>query len=151
MSSTEKPTTIVVGVDGSPSSEQALRWAARQAHLTGGELHAVISWALPTTYEWGVPPEYHWQDNARSTLDKALGQALNEIEAARVHRHVIEGHPARALLDAAADADLLVVGSRGHGGFSGMLLGSVGQHVIAHASCPVVVIRHDPAAGAPAA
>jgi nucleotide-binding universal stress UspA family protein len=108
-------------------------------------VHAVISWALPTTYGWGVALEYDWQDNARSILDKALGEALGEVEAARVHRHVIEGHPARALLDAATDADLLVVGSRGHGGFNGMLLGSVSQHVIAHAPCPVVVVRHDAA------
>lgn len=150
MTRSQKLSTIVVGVDGSPSSEQALRWAAQQAHLTGGELHAVISWALPTAYGWGVPLEYDWQDNARSIFGKTLDETLDEIEAARVHRHVIEGHPARALLDAAY-ADLLVVGSRGHGGFSGMLLGSVSQHVIAHAPCPVVVIPRDAAPDASAA
>lgn len=144
MVSSQQPNKIVIGVDGSPSSEQALRWAAQQAQLSGAELHAVTSWVPPTAYGWGpVAVDYDWADNARSILQRALEEVLDKTDAARVRRHVVEGHPARALLDAAADADLLVVGSRGHGGFSGMLLGSVSQHVIAHAPCPVVVIRPD--------
>jgi nucleotide-binding universal stress UspA family protein len=134
--------TIVVGVDGSPSSMQALRWAARQAELTGGELHAVTAWRLPTTYGW-IPPvaDYDWAGNARTILDRAIKEALDETGTGRVRRHVVEGPAARVLLQAAGDAELLVVGSRGHGEFAGMLLGSVAQHVLAHAPCPVLVVR----------
>lgn len=144
MTTNQGSSKIVVGVDGSPSSLQALRWAARQARLSGGELHAVISWALPTAYGWdAMIADYDWADSARSVLEQALRETLPETEASGVRQHILEGHAARALLAAAADADLLVVGSRGHGGFSGMLIGSVSQHVIAHAPCPVVVVRHD--------
>jgi nucleotide-binding universal stress UspA family protein len=133
---------IVVGVDGSPSSVQALRWAARQAQLTGGELHAVTAWRIPTTYGW-IPPiaDLDWPGNARTALDHAIKEAVDDTQAGLVRRHVIQGHAARALLHAAADADLLVVGSRGHGEFTGMLLGSVAQHVLTHAPCPVLVVR----------
>lgn len=133
---------IVVGVDGSSSSLQALRWAMQQARRTGDEVHAVISWMPPTTYGWALgTPDIDWPANARQVLDDALASTVTAEEAAGMHRHVIRGHPAQALLDAADGAELLVVGSRGHGGFGGMLLGSVSQHVIAHSPCPVVVIR----------
>ena len=145
MTTSQQPRKIVVGVDGSPSSEQALRWAVRQAKLSGDELHVVTSWAMPNTaYEWGVVAvDIDWAENAQTTQDRALEETLAETEAGTVHRHVVQGHPAYALLETATAADLLVVGSRGHGGFAGMLLGSVSQHVIAHAPCPVVVVRHD--------
>lgn len=142
MAASSARTTIVVGVDGSPSSVEALRWSAGQAELTGGELRAVTSWHLPTTYGW-IPAvaDFDWAANARTTLDRAIKDALDDSRAARVQRHVLEGPAARVLLRAAADADLLVVGSRGHGEFAGMLLGSVAQHVVAHAPCPVLVVR----------
>jgi nucleotide-binding universal stress UspA family protein len=133
---------IVVGVDGSPSSLEALRWAADQAELTGAELHAVTSWHMPTTYGW-IPAvaDFDWAANARTTLEQAIKGVLEESRSAVVRRHVVEGPAPRVLLHAAADADLLVVGSRGHGEFAGMLLGSVAQHVVAHAPCPVLVVR----------
>jgi nucleotide-binding universal stress UspA family protein len=133
---------IVVGVDGSPSSMEALRWAARQAELTGSELHAVTAWRMPTTYGW-IPPvaDYDWAGHARTTLGQAITEALDDTTAGLVRRHVVEGPPARVVLQAAGDADLIVVGSRGHGEFAGMLLGSVAQHVLAHAPCPVLVVR----------
>ncbi|MCZ2849746.1 universal stress protein [Modestobacter sp. VKM Ac-2978] len=135
--------TIVVGVDGSPSSTQALRWALSQAALTSGEVHAVSVWHLPTTAGWEtVLDAVDWAGNARLALDTAMAAAAAD-GASQVHRHVVEGHPARALVEAAADADLLVVGNRGRGAFSGMLLGSVGLHVLAHAPCPVVVVHGD--------
>lgn len=141
---------VVVGVDGSPSSVEALRWAAHYAELTDGEVHAVTSWRLPTTYGW-IPSvaDFDWTGNARDTLDRAIKEALDEGETGRVRRDVIEGHPATVLLRAARDSDLLVVGSRGHGEFTGILLGSVAQHVIAHATCPVVVVRASTAADEP--
>jgi nucleotide-binding universal stress UspA family protein len=144
------PGKIVVGVDGSPSSVQALRWAARQAELTGAELHAVTAWHMPTTYGW-IPPvaDIDWVGNARACLGDAIRDALEDTRAGHVRRHVVEGSPVRALLSVAADADLLVVGSRGHGEFAGMLLGSVAQHVVAHGPCPVLVVRTAAGAGGP--
>jgi nucleotide-binding universal stress UspA family protein len=134
---------IVVGVDGSSSSRQALRWALRQAELTRGEVHAVSVWHLPSTTGWDtVLDSIDWAADARHLLDAAV-EALAPGDAPPVHRHVIEGHPARALVDLSTDADLLVVGHRGRGAFTGMLMGSVGLHVLAHASCPVVIVRGD--------
>jgi nucleotide-binding universal stress UspA family protein len=131
---------IVVGVDGSPTSLAALRFAHRQAQLTGAELHAVTTWAYPLSFDEPVDAT-DWQANAETILDTALGEALAASDAAGVLRHVAEGHPAGVLLASVEAADLLVVGSRGHGGFTGMLLGSVSQHVAAHSPCPVVVVR----------
>jgi nucleotide-binding universal stress UspA family protein len=138
------PGRIVVGVDGSASSAQALRWAAAQARRTGAEVHAVAAWTPPTVYVWGMglSDDINWSEDCATGLEQSIKGALDAEDADRVHRHVVQGHPALALLDQAAGADLLVVGCRGHGGFTGMLLGSVSQHVVAHAPCPVLVV-HD--------
>lgn len=136
---------IVVGVDGSPASLDALRWAAHQAELTGACLEAVTSWSYPTTYGFPVIANVDWEQGARTVLDQAVVEALGDAGESVVRR-VAEGHPARLLADVSEGADLLVVGSRGHGGFAGLLLGSVSEYVVAHAPCPVVVVRH-PAAG----
>ena len=133
---------IVVGVDGSPSSQQALRWAARQARLTGAELHAVAVWDYPTGAL--VLEDVDWFGITGKSLDDAITASLDPDEADRVQRSVLRGYPVRVLLDAAADADLLVVGCRGRGGMAGMLLGSVSQHVVTHARCPVVVMHAEP-------
>jgi nucleotide-binding universal stress UspA family protein len=133
---------IVVGFDGSPSSEQALRWAAEQARLTGQELHAVITWDFPVTYgALPIPDGVDRAEESRAILEKTVANALPEVEARQVVQHVVHGAPARALLDVTEGADLLVVGCRGHGGFAGLLLGSVSQHVVTHASCPVLVVH----------
>jgi len=135
------PHTIVVGIDGSDTSQDALRWAVRQSRLTGQEVHAVVSWGYPVDVGPGAFGAFDPEANARDVLAKAVADVLDPADAERVPQHVVAGHPARVLLDAAADADLLVVGSRGHGGFAGMLLGSVSQHVVAHATCPVLVVH----------
>ena len=132
---------IVVGVDGSSSSEEALRWAIGQARLTGQPVDAVISWEIPVNYSVGPLLDLDWEGAATSTLKDAIVKAVDSPDADRVSQRVVKGHPAQVLLDAAADAGLLVVGSRGRGGFKGMLLGSVSQHVVARAACPVVVVR----------
>lgn len=139
---------IVVGVDGSPSSEQALRWAAEQARRTGEEVHAVIAWEYPANYGGAPISDIDWAADSRGALQKAVANAVDEADAQRVVQHVVHAHPAQALLDAAAGADLLVVGCRGYGGFAGMLLGSVSQHVVAHSPCPVVVLHEHAAAEA---
>lgn len=134
---------IVVGVDGSASSRHTLRWAVRQAALTGQQVHAVIAWEYPLTFgpAMGMVDNVDWEGEAATALEEAVREALEPDDAERVIQHVVQGHPAQALLGASDEADLLVVGSRGHGGFTGMLLGSVSQHVVAHAHCPVVVVH----------
>ena len=136
---------IVVGVDGSSHSEEALRWALGQARLTGQPVEAVTSWSVPVPYGGmggaGAVVAFDWEGEATSTLEDTVAKAVDSPDADRVSQRVVQGHPAQVLVDAAADAALLVVGSRGRGGFTGMLLGSVSQHVIARAACPVVVVR----------
>jgi nucleotide-binding universal stress UspA family protein len=134
---------IVVGVDGSPSSMTALRWAVRQAELTGSEVLAVTAWLLPSTYGFATNADgaADFEGDAHKILSDALNEVSGEASGAVIRSLVAEGHPADVLVQAARGADLLVVGSRGHGGFAGALLGSVSQHCVHHALCPVLVIR----------
>ena len=141
---------IVAGVDGSPSSLSALRWAVRQAGLTGAAVDAVIAWHYPVIVGggYGVAPMvtaggFDFKENAEKVLADAISSVVDPGSSVPVHARAVEGNPARVLLDASEDADLLVVGSRGHGGFTEALLGSVGQHCVHHARCPVIVIRGD--------
>jgi nucleotide-binding universal stress UspA family protein len=137
---------IVVGVDGSPSSVSALRWAIAQAGLTGATIDAVIAWHYPELAAsglavGGLEPTFGFRENAEKIVSDAINSALDPASAVPVHSRAIQGHAAQVLLDASDGADLLVVGSRGHGGFTEALLGSVSQHCVHHARCPVVVIR----------
>jgi nucleotide-binding universal stress UspA family protein len=141
---------IVAGVDGSDSSLSALRWAIRQAGLTGATVQAVAAWHYPVApggYGWppvGAEQSYDFREIAEKTLADAISNVLDPGNDIHVHAQVIEGNAAQVLIDASAGADLLVVGSRGHGGFAEALLGSVSQHCVHHAPCPVVIIRgHD--------
>jgi nucleotide-binding universal stress UspA family protein len=108
--------------------------------MSGAPVEAVIAWEIPANYGW--PASYDDVDlekNAQETLQEAIGGVLGD--SAPVTLRVVHGHPAPVLVDASAHAQLLVVGSRGHGAFAGMLLGSVSQHCVHQARCPVVVIR----------
>jgi nucleotide-binding universal stress UspA family protein len=141
-----KAPRIVAGVDGSESARSALRWAIRQAELTGGSVDAVIAWQYPASYTgYGIAPVgVSAGVDFASWAAKALAEEVAAATAdstVEVRTQVTEGSPARVLLDFAEGADLLVVGSRGHGGFAEALLGSVGQHCVHHAGCPVVVMR----------
>ncbi|GAA2958806.1 MULTISPECIES: universal stress protein [Streptomycetaceae] len=137
---------IVVGVDGSDASIKALRWAVRQAELTGDTVEAVNSWEYPAT-SWasmmpGMPEDFDPQSVATVALNEALEEALGAQGAAAVEKIVVIGNPAQTLLERAKGANLLVVGARGYSGFKATLLGSVSLHVTQHASCPVTVV-HD--------
>ena len=138
---------IVVGVDGSPASENALRWAIEQARVTGGTVQTVTAWEYPAFYGWvGAVPVadgFDPQELATRTLAETVTAVAGAEPPVQISQAVIPGNPARALLDAAEGAALLVVGSRGLGGFSGAVLGSVSRHLTEHAPCPVVVIRDD--------
>jgi nucleotide-binding universal stress UspA family protein len=136
---------IVVGVDGSPSSLEALRWAVRAARVAGGSVDALTAWEYPAGvggFGWSPGAAFESRDMA-STADDTLRDAVGTVpvDGVIIRCHVREGYPARVLMDAADGADLLVVGCRGHGGFSGLLLGSVSAHCVHHAPCPVLVVR----------
>lgn len=133
---------IVVGVDGSAASLDAVGWALRQAQLTGCDLEAVTAWHVPAQYgsEFYAEP-MDWKAIANEILDTALHEVGSESPVS-ITRTIAPGHPAEVLTASSAGADLLVVGTRGHGGFAGMLLGSVSEYVVAHAHCPVLVVRH---------
>ncbi|POX48408.1 universal stress protein [Streptomyces sp. Ru72] len=134
---------VVVGVDGSPSSHAALRWAVRYAGLIGGTVEAVAAWDLPGAYGWSalaVDADFD-EAVARQRLNQELNDVLGREEAASAGALVVRGNTVDVLLTAAEGAEALVVGSRGRGGFARALLGSVSQHVAQHAKCPVVIVR----------
>ena len=146
MSNQQAP-LIVVGVDGSDCSKAALTWAITQARLTGANVEAVSAWRDPAMYGYGMgfAPVPDIGESMAALAQKTLDRAVDEVSAAlqqpvQVTTRVEEGHPAQILPRAAAGAQMLVVGSRGHGAFAGMLLGSVSQHCVQHPPCPVVVI-----------
>ena len=136
---------VVVGVDGSPASVSAVDYAFDQASRWGLPLVAVHAWELPSLFG-PVPP---WMPEEVEEMRMAEKALLSESLAGHMERYpdvnvtsmVHRGGPAHVILTAADDAELLVVGSRGLGGFRGLLLGSVSQAVLHHATCPVVVVR----------
>jgi nucleotide-binding universal stress UspA family protein len=139
---------IVVGVDGSPSSKEALAWAVRQAERTESTVEAVTAWHYPVVLAApfgpaSVLPETAFAEVAAHVLSQVVSETVDPAGPVKVSSMVREGTPAGVLLAAAQGADLLVVGSRGHGGFTEALLGSVSQHCIHHAKCPIVIIRGD--------
>ena len=133
---------IVVGIDGSDSSQAALRWAVRQAKLAGGRVEAVTAWHYPAVYGWetaGISGDF--EGDARQVLTEALTAITDPEPHMPVLPVVTEGYAADVLLHAAKGADLLVLGRRGHGGVTSALLGSVSLHCVLHAPCPVLVLR----------
>jgi nucleotide-binding universal stress UspA family protein len=137
---------IVVGVDGSHGSRAALGWALAQARLTGAAVEVVAVWQQPATYEYsyGAIPFPSPGDSIAAITEKVLAETVADVvgtedQPVEVHIKVAHGPAAQILLEAAAGAELLVVGSRGHGAFAGMLLGSVSQHCTHHAPSVIVV------------
>lgn len=138
----ESGPSVVVGVDGSEGSKAALRWAGDYTRLVHGRLRVVGAWQYPAMYGYTVAlPAVELADDTRRVLQDTVIEVLGSEPAIPVEIQVTSGAAAEVLLDAAANADLLVVGSRGHGAFAGMLLGSVSTHCVHHAHCPVVVVR----------
>ncbi|MCX5442527.1 universal stress protein [Streptomyces sp. NBC_00063] len=136
---------IVVGVDGSPSSRAALRWAVRYAGLVGGRVEAVSAWEVPGMASWSAPAvdtDFDEGEAERGLVDEVRA-VLGEDVGSLVRERLVRGNAAEVLVDAAQGAEMLVVGSRGHGSFRRALLGSVSQQVAHHAPCPVTIIRPD--------
>lgn len=136
---------VVVGVDGSPSSYAALRWAVRYAQLVDGVVEAVHAWDTPSDIGWAGPaidPEFDLEQ-ARENFAEELRAVFADEHPAGLREHLVEGDPSEVLIRASQGAEVLVVGSRGRGGFTRAMLGSVSQRCAQHAACPVVVVRQD--------
>ncbi|WP_209752609.1 MULTISPECIES: universal stress protein [unclassified Arthrobacter] len=149
--SQEKP-RIVVGVDGSAMSVAALRWAARIAPALDATITAVAAWHFPvdTGFGWSTPSGWDPEAGAREVLKEALSAAFGDKPPQGLTQRTVMGHAAYVLIEESRSARMLVVGSRGHGGFAGLLLGSVSSACAEHAQCPVMVVHGaDPQDGAP--
>lgn len=153
---------VVVGVDGSAGSIEALRWALAEARLRKAPLRAIHSWIylharVPALVGYPYTAEAAEfdaddataaaQQAAETILDQAFA-AIGDTDDVEVERAIVQGSAAQVLIDAVSEDDLLVVGSRGHGGFTGLLLGSVSHQCAQHAPCPVVIVRKTSAANA---
>ena len=160
----KKVATVVVGVDGSAGAAEALRWAVAEARLRKAPLRIVHAWTYGYTglplggfaamgggFDSYVPFDdidpVDLQKAAEGLVETAIAKVAGGVEGVQIERQVVEGGAAQVLIGAAVGADLLVVGSRGHGGFAGLMLGSVSQQCVSHAPCPVVVV-HSPKATA---
>jgi len=143
---------IVVGIDHSEGAKAALRFALEEAKLRRARLRVVHAWQYGYIGATGLEGAYpalggdikELRDGAETALEEMLRESIAETDAVEVERRVVEGRPAAVLVDESRGADLLVVGSRGHGGFTGLLLGSVGQQCAHHAACPVVIVHGKP-------
>ena len=137
---------IVVGVDGSGSSKDAICWAVDEARLRKTKVEAVYAWQSPLVMGFQyIPPDLIDPEaldrHAREIVEAAVAEVGDVPDDVEIVARAVEGPPAGVLIEASHDADLLVLGSRGRGGFSGLLLGSVGQQCVHHAVCPVVIVR----------
>lgn len=140
-------TTVLVGVDGSEPSDRALDWALREAKLRGDRLLAIHVWSMP----WAMGYDVNWADDREVMAKDARAAIARQVASAEERtgitgvpvevQAVMDERPGYALATMADQADLLVVGSRGRGGFTGSLLGSVSTTAVHHATCPVVVVR----------
>jgi nucleotide-binding universal stress UspA family protein len=143
----EERIMIVVGVDGSEESKQALSWALAEAKLRGTNVRAVHAWHY-SFYAGGygyIPPETMDANAllaaAESVLRIAVEEVAGDTTGVKLEQTLLQGPAAKVLIDESEGAEMLVVGSRGHGGFTGIMLGSVSQHCAQHAHCPVVIVR----------
>jgi len=140
--------TIVVGVDGSNGAQEALRLAVHEAKLRSATLRVVAAWHLSAmaSVGGGISPDIDptmFEESASAALEAALAALGEQVDHVEIKRVLRMGQAARVLVEEARGADLLVVGSRGHGGFAGLLLGSVSHQCALHASCPVMIV-HEP-------
>lgn len=135
-------TRIVVGVDGSEQSRLALSWAVQISATTGASIDAVTAWHFPANSGWGyVPDAWNPETDATKCLTDIVDEAFGAERPPGLRLLVREGLPAKVLLDESKGAIMLIVGSRGHGGFAGLLLGSVSSSCAEHAECPVLVVH----------
>jgi nucleotide-binding universal stress UspA family protein len=147
--------TTVVGVDDSRGARVALRWAAQHAAATGGRLRVVHAYEFPVAWIDAYAPELpQWTERAQRGAEELAEKVVSDVLGSGAREGVevaaVEGNPADVLHDESRDAAVVVVGSRGRGGFTGLLLGSVSQRVAQHAACPVVIVPTPPESPEPA-
>ncbi|NEE05441.1 universal stress protein [Streptomyces sp. SID7499] len=145
MQSSELVPRVVVGVDGSPASHAALRWAVHHARMVGGAVEAIYVWDTPSARGWSGPavdPDFDLEQ-ARERFAQELRAVFPGEQPPRLQEHLVQGDPSEALIQASEGAELLVVGRRGIGGFARAMLGSVSQRCAQHAACPVVVVHQE--------
>ena len=144
---------VVVGVDGSEHSRQALRWATALAAQIGAHVDAVMAWDFPTSAGWSagtyVPENWNPEADAQTSLETTIGEVFGAQRPDHLRAIAQEGHVAKVLLEQSKSATMLVVGGRGHGGLAGRLLGSASRECAEHATCPVLVVHGDQPPPAP--
>jgi len=147
------PQRVVVGVDGSPASLQALQWALDYASATNSHVDVVVAWEWPTSLAWSAPfpSDFDPDMSAQQMLDHLLEHQRAEHPDLAIDGRAVQGDPATVLESASNGAALLVVAQRGHGELVGLLLGSVSEHCVTHAHCPVLVYRDVPPSAKPEA
>jgi nucleotide-binding universal stress UspA family protein len=140
---TEETRFVVVGVDGSEESKAALRWSTVIAEATNSTIAAVIVWQYPMSADGWAPAPVDWNpgEDAHKTLEATVDEVFGAERPIGLRLAVRQGDAAKALLDESSEAQMLIVGSRGHGGFMGLLLGSVSAKCAEHARCPVLVVH----------
>lgn len=138
---THERSRIVVGVDGSPESLLALKWAQTMARAMDATITAVTAWHMETVFGSYVVPDWNPDEDAQQILKDAVQQAFGDKQPDGFSVECVRGRPAQVLMEYSKSAQMLIVGSRGHGGFAGMLLGSVSSACAEHASCPVLVVH----------
>lgn len=142
MAANNQAALIVVGVDGSEASVEALRQAQHLAGPLQGQVEATACWQYPQLYDGYVAMGIdEFEEGARQILEESVTKAFGPDKPANVNTRLVQGDARRALIEASKDADMLVVGRRGHGGFGGLLIGSVSSACVAHAHCPVLVVH----------
>ncbi|MDA8270761.1 MAG: universal stress protein [Actinomycetota bacterium] len=133
---------IIVGVDGSPSSNAPLEWAAQEAEIRGSTLELIHAWNYPNLgYEGYVAVLEDFEKDASALLNEVVASVRKNYPNLKLVSSPIQGPTAQTIMDRAKEADMVVVGSRGRGGFSALLLGSVGQQLVHHCPAPVVIIH----------
>jgi nucleotide-binding universal stress UspA family protein len=137
---------VIVGIDGSKGSRRALEWAVQEARMRGATLDVIYAWHYPYFAAMPTGAAIIDSEMLQEAADRIVEDALAEVDTTDVvvERHVVGGPAAMVLVDRSADADLVVVGSRGRGGFAGLVLGSISQQVASHAHCPVTIVRGEP-------
>ena len=138
---------VVVGVDASEASKEALRWAARYATFVGARLEVVHAWHPAEEYAWvqSLPPPAEPTEVAGKALAELVHEVIEPGPTLDVSTTIVRGHAVKVLTQSAKGASLLVLGDRGFGGFDGMLLGSISEKCAAHAPCSIVIVRRDDA------
>ena len=136
---------ILVGIDGSVHSKKALRWAVKMGLLLDCDIDAVTVWEYPVMLGWEASAFNQWQPDkdAQRTLDDTFESVYGKILPVGLTGRIAEGNPAGYLIDQSKDAEMLVLGSRGRGGFTGLLLGSVSRSCAERSQCPALIVHGD--------